>query len=698
MSNLLFILIDKISQSTSIEFYLGFVSENKSYHVDNMKATELIALIFNSLLRSFYVFSVKFASSLINSHLVIPIEYLMQPQLNVFQDDDPDPTFSDAESEEYVSQTPDSDIISGTPPPEPSQINISQPIDPLQSAPILADLRGDHEVAVHSREIQSSSFDTERVNKEITVTQHHIDPDHQGQDISRTTSTDNDKSSFQNADSEIEPSSDVAGVMGLRVPQNTLRNNNTAMRRFQKFAVENSYIPENVTVHNVFTEILGGAHEFKRDIRNRGRRLKRLRDILREFAVRYRQEKNGDLVSPSTMEGYIRSINRVLVTSGYDDVDMYRNPIFTDTADGLIPVLNNHFANQQAAGAVVKHHNTLPRSDIIKLFDHNICDPNHSLGYLNRLILAMAICLGIRPTAMHDLTLGQFTDIQVEEETVITYTERIGSTTGSSKGKKGGIKYIKRQPVRIPIWNRLLLDKRINLFSMIKHYMSIRPEVESDKFFLQLNRGQVKEEKYFKAQHLGKKFFYNAVKNMCLEANITGTGVNDYVTNHGIRSSMISLLIEAGHTDSSIILRTGHTNTNTLARYHHLEGAEGLKQQIDLFKSSRSGEAKPNNSHEDGSCDGQPEKKLKMSPNEGSSYHRSTNKIGINDLSNRDTTSIETTAKDDAGDSIIRNTLNNVVGGPSASPVDNILGNVTSSGSGSINVTVNINQNINQKP
>lgn len=71
---------------------------------------------------------------------------------------------------------------------------------------------------------------------------------------------------------------------------------------------------------------------------------------------------------------------------------------------------------------------------------------------------------------------------------------------------------------------------------------------------------------------------------MCIEAGLSEDGLKHYVTNHGLSFSMVSLLIEAGQTDSTIILRTGHTNTNALARYHIVLGAEFLKQQTELFK------------------------------------------------------------------------------------------------------------------
>lgn len=43
------------------------------------------------------------------------------------------------------------------------------------------------------------------------------------------------------------------------------------------------------------------------------------------------------------------------------------------------------------------------------------------------------------------------------------------------------------------------------------------------------------------------------------------------------------LLIESGHSYSSIILCTGHFNTTTLSRYHNLHGAGGLRQHQNLF-------------------------------------------------------------------------------------------------------------------
>lgn len=56
---------------------------------------------------------------------------------------------------------------------------------------------------------------------------------------------------------------------------------------------------------------------------------------------------------------------------------------------------------------------------------------------------------------------------------------------------------------------------------------------------------------------------------------------------------MKSLLIEAGHSDSSIISRRGHCNTTKPPRYHNLRWAEGLRQHQSLLKTNLESENEP---------------------------------------------------------------------------------------------------------
>lgn len=90
----------------------------------------------------------------------------------------------------------------------------------------------------------------------------------------------------------------------------------------------------------------------------------------------------------------------------------------------------------------------------------------------------------------------------------------------------------------------------------------------------------------FKPQKLVKGFSDQSVKHICHEAGVTGPGMNNYLRDHVFRALMTSLLIDAGHTDSSITLWTSHTNTTALVRYHNLFGKDGLRQQNSLFQAT----------------------------------------------------------------------------------------------------------------
>lgn len=72
----------------------------------------------------------------------------------------------------------------------------------------------------------------------------------------------------------------------------------------------------------------------------------------------------------------------------------------------------------------------------------------------------------------------------------------------------------------------------------------IRPECDSRRLFLQTNRGRTKWEEFFKNRNLSKSCPESSVKNICNEAGVKGSGLNDCMTNCGLRSSMTCLLAE----------------------------------------------------------------------------------------------------------------------------------------------------------
>ena len=76
------------------------------------------------------------------------------------------------------------------------------------------------------------------------------------------------------------------------------------------------------------------------------------------------------------------------------------------------------------------------------------------------------------------------------------------------------------------------------------------------------------------------------VKSVCTKLGIRGEGEADFMTTHGLRATMISLLISASQTDAAAVLRTGHRDRNSLQSYHNLRGIDGETQSAAVFRGS----------------------------------------------------------------------------------------------------------------
>ena len=404
-------------------------------------------------------------------------------------------------------------------------------------------------------------------------------------------------------------SEEAERLKGKIVPENTLRGNEYAVRAFARFLINSNYKEKyfNTEPHlrSIFLADSKAVAEFEaRELKKMlfgncspnedlpYSRLKVLNHYIIEFAVHYRTAKQGKIVTPNTMKNYICGLQRAFEQWGFK-VNLFAGPVFADKKEGLLSVLDNLFAEQQAQGVLVKGHNVLPREDIKTLLTSTECSSSTPAGYLNRLVLVVGITLGIRPSGMWLLRLSQFTYIQAKGESVLQFTEMVGSKEGASKTKKGGLRAITQKAVKIFIWNRLLLDGTLNVYKDIHEYLTIRKQMKidgknGDRFFLQANSKGTHKSNFFRKQVIGKNSFRKIVPNLCAKVGITGTGVNDCVTTHGLRGTMITLLLEAGHADTTIMLRSGHSQVQSVLNYTNLQGNEGLQQQMDMFRDTGS--------------------------------------------------------------------------------------------------------------
>lgn len=385
----------------------------------------------------------------------------------------------------------------------------------------------------------------------------------------------------------IPPSNEVENYEGKFIPQNTINNNNSVRNALIRFLNADSRF--NVTIdlgdeNGLFNYLLPCSPTNVTD-----EHLHFLNNFLKEFIVHYKTAGNGCTAKPGTMWGYLQGFARLLKARKFT-FDIHKHSIFTDEESGYRQVMDNFFAKQQSEGATTKHHNTMVLSDIKKLLCHPVCSEKTASGYLNKLVLTFGLLLGLRPTALSQVVLDQFELTERDGKPIFIYEERIGGRDGTSKTKQGGIKYIKRSPLRIPIHNMELVDGLLNPFSLVVDYFNIRLQMGpfSNRFFLQLAKKPDGKKRihWFKKMAIGKNSFKGMVTDMCNAAGVKGTGLQNHMTDHGLRATMISQLIAAGHSDSSIILRTGHSSVDTLARYHNLQGVEGFKQQMGIFNSA----------------------------------------------------------------------------------------------------------------
>ena len=80
------------------------------------------------------------------------------------------------------------------------------------------------------------------------------------------------------------------------------------------------------------------------------------------------------------------------------------------------------------------------------------------------------------------------------------------------------------------------------------------------------------------------------MKEICTSLKIYGEGASKYMTTHGLRATLISLLIASGHSDASVVLRSGHRDSMSLQSYHNLRGRNGRNQMIAIVPNRESKE------------------------------------------------------------------------------------------------------------
>jgi len=135
---------------------------------------------------------------------------------------------------------------------------------------------------------------------------------------------------------------------------------------------------------------------------------------LGEFAEHYRKADGGRL-APATLLTYLESINRWLQTVWNLDVNIMQDSEFKDDKTGFIHVANCITSAQQAAGVRPRSYNTMTDQDVYNILHHEVTNPEHAQGYVNKTIVIVGLILGLRPEELRTLTWSMFTE-EVDHE------------------------------------------------------------------------------------------------------------------------------------------------------------------------------------------------------------------------------------------------------------------------------------------
>lgn len=128
----------------------------------------------------------------------------------------------------------------------------------------------------------------------------------------------------------------------------------------------------------------------------------------------------------------------------------------------------------------------------------------------------------------------------------------------------------------------------LNLYRLIKQYIDARRAKGNPctRFFFSVRYGKNMDlSEYFKRKPLGENTCKSVVKYVCASLGIRKQGQAAYMTTHGLRATMISLLISAGYSDAAVVLRSGRRYLNSLQCYHNLRGRHGTNQLCAAFGS-----------------------------------------------------------------------------------------------------------------
>lgn len=193
-----------------------------------------------------------------------------------------------------------------------------------------------------------------------------------------------------------------------------------------------------------------------------------------------------------------------------------------------------------------------------------------------------------RPGKLTDIRLNDFTFTTCSDAECIRVSDHTDRCDGSAKIHQVRLKMVRHKPPEIIIWEMNQVFGLVNVFDNLKTYIDIVstfPKSLDKYFFVQPSMMSPQNISFSKIKTLVNSLL-KCVLDARTECCLQGEGVSQKMALHGLRGTVISQLIEAGHGDAAVALCSGHRDRRHFASYHNLRGGLGAKQQEDILRGT----------------------------------------------------------------------------------------------------------------
>jgi hypothetical protein len=237
--------------------------------------------------------------------------------------------------------------------------------------------------------------------------------------------------------------------------------------------------------------------------------------------------------------------------------DKYMFPDLHNVLHGKMCDLQEHGFGETSGSVAIN-----PRQ-ILQILQHPRMNTSSPEGLLYRIFFQLSIILAMRGGEHYDLKIDQFKSDGHDGLQFFRYT---------SKNNQRGIQGGKAQIISIPADDS-------GPCTDIKYYLSKRPDLSDDNFYLQPNPSWLENGIWYKTSHIGKNRLNKFMQNIGRETQIDIP--IELLSNHSGRKTATQVLQDEEIPEQAIMQLTGHKSVQGVRAYKTINE----EQQLNTLKT-----------------------------------------------------------------------------------------------------------------